>query len=192
MAVEVVRLLAMAHSSLVSPHGRPGTGITVSSFPCALCFLLCPLLSLCLSLSPLGPHSGSVHSPPSMATSSCLFPPVGCLLSPFRSSSCLLPSRHCPLSASPCFCHFSCPPSPLPAPLLPAVPLRHTAQQETNHTIAASTSAMKQMSELLRGCSRVCFPGGWSGAGAAAGLGRTHGADYEGLTGTLRWAPWGY
>ncbi|XP_032981916.1 t-SNARE domain-containing protein 1 isoform X8 [Rhinolophus ferrumequinum] len=30
----------------------------------------------------------------------------------------------------------------------------HTAQQETNHTIAASTSAMKQMSELLRGCSR--------------------------------------
>ncbi|XP_034524577.1 t-SNARE domain-containing protein 1 isoform X2 [Ailuropoda melanoleuca] len=30
----------------------------------------------------------------------------------------------------------------------------HTAQQETNKTIAASTSAMRQMTELLRGCSR--------------------------------------
>ncbi|XP_019513419.1 PREDICTED: t-SNARE domain-containing protein 1 isoform X9 [Hipposideros armiger] len=30
----------------------------------------------------------------------------------------------------------------------------HTEQQETNHTISASTRAMKQMSELLQGCSR--------------------------------------
>ncbi|XP_025726988.1 t-SNARE domain-containing protein 1 isoform X3 [Callorhinus ursinus] len=30
----------------------------------------------------------------------------------------------------------------------------HTAQQETNKTIAASTSALRQMSALLRGCSR--------------------------------------
>ncbi|XP_040481567.1 t-SNARE domain-containing protein 1 isoform X5 [Ursus maritimus] len=30
----------------------------------------------------------------------------------------------------------------------------HTAQQETNKTIAASTSTMRQMTELLRGCSR--------------------------------------
>ncbi|XP_035887360.1 t-SNARE domain-containing protein 1 isoform X2 [Phyllostomus discolor] len=30
----------------------------------------------------------------------------------------------------------------------------HTAQQETNRTVAASTGAVKQMSELLRGCSR--------------------------------------
>lgn len=30
----------------------------------------------------------------------------------------------------------------------------HTAQQETNHTISTSTSAVKQMSELLRGCSQ--------------------------------------
>uniref|UniRef100_A0A3Q2HKY3 t-SNARE domain containing 1 n=1 Tax=Equus caballus TaxID=9796 RepID=A0A3Q2HKY3_HORSE len=32
--------------------------------------------------------------------------------------------------------------------------LRHSAQQETNSTVAASTSAVKQMTELLRGCSR--------------------------------------
>ncbi|XP_014643423.1 PREDICTED: t-SNARE domain-containing protein 1 isoform X6 [Ceratotherium simum simum] len=30
----------------------------------------------------------------------------------------------------------------------------HSVQQETNSTVAASTSAVKQMSELLRGCSR--------------------------------------
>ncbi|XP_070487261.1 t-SNARE domain-containing protein 1 isoform X32 [Equus przewalskii] len=30
----------------------------------------------------------------------------------------------------------------------------HSAQQETNSTVAASTSAVKQMTELLRGCSR--------------------------------------
>ncbi|KAM5314401.1 t-SNARE domain-containing protein 1 isoform 3-T3 [Glossophaga mutica] len=30
----------------------------------------------------------------------------------------------------------------------------HTAQQETNRTVAASTGAVRQMSELLRGCSR--------------------------------------
>ncbi|XP_072805933.1 t-SNARE domain-containing protein 1 isoform X6 [Vicugna pacos] len=30
----------------------------------------------------------------------------------------------------------------------------HAAQQETNQTVAASTSALKQMAELLRGCSR--------------------------------------
>ncbi|XP_067568851.1 t-SNARE domain-containing protein 1 isoform X6 [Pseudorca crassidens] len=30
----------------------------------------------------------------------------------------------------------------------------HTVQQQTNHAIAASTSALKQMAELLRGCSR--------------------------------------
>nr|XP_053785905.1 t-SNARE domain-containing protein 1 isoform X6 [Desmodus rotundus] len=30
----------------------------------------------------------------------------------------------------------------------------HTAQQETNRTVAASASAVKQVSELLRGCSR--------------------------------------
>nr|XP_045751736.1 t-SNARE domain-containing protein 1 isoform X3 [Mirounga angustirostris] len=32
----------------------------------------------------------------------------------------------------------------------------HTVQQETNKTIAASTSALRQMSALLRGCSREC------------------------------------
>ncbi|XP_007464687.1 PREDICTED: t-SNARE domain-containing protein 1 [Lipotes vexillifer] len=30
----------------------------------------------------------------------------------------------------------------------------HTVQQQTNHAIAASTSALKQVAELLRGCSR--------------------------------------
>nr|XP_058898546.1 t-SNARE domain-containing protein 1 isoform X1 [Kogia breviceps] len=30
----------------------------------------------------------------------------------------------------------------------------HTVQQQTNHAITASTSALKQMAELLRGCSR--------------------------------------
>ncbi|KAM9050784.1 t-SNARE domain-containing protein 1 isoform 2-T3 [Megaptera novaeangliae] len=30
----------------------------------------------------------------------------------------------------------------------------HTVQQQTNHAIAASASALKQMAELLRGCSR--------------------------------------
>ncbi|KAJ8778050.1 hypothetical protein J1605_013910 [Eschrichtius robustus] len=36
---------------------------------------------------------------------------------------------------------------------------RHTVQQQTNHAIAASASALKQMAELLRGCSRVCSLG---------------------------------
>uniref|UniRef100_A0A8C0PMZ9 t-SNARE coiled-coil homology domain-containing protein n=1 Tax=Canis lupus familiaris TaxID=9615 RepID=A0A8C0PMZ9_CANLF len=33
----------------------------------------------------------------------------------------------------------------------------HAAQQETNKTVAASTGAVKQMTELLRGCSRECL-----------------------------------
>lgn len=36
---------------------------------------------------------------------------------------------------------------------------RHTVQQQTNHAVAASASALKQMAELLRGCSRVCSLG---------------------------------
>ena len=41
----------------------------------------------------------------------------------------------------------------------PSARLRHTAQQETNRTVAASASTVKQVSELLRGCSRVRLAG---------------------------------
>lgn len=52
---------------------------------------------------------------------------------------------------------------------------RHTVQQQTNHAVAASASALKQMAELLRGCSRVCSlgpRGGETDADHAAARGR--------------------
>lgn len=83
----------------------------------------------------------------------------------------------CPLSflcPAPCFlgsplppwpCPLCCPPfrvaPPFCIPVLPRLlpvsvpsPPSHAAQQETNQTVVASTSALKQTAELLRGCSR--------------------------------------
>lgn len=52
-------------------------------------------------------------------------------------------------------------PPPFCIPVLPRLlpvsvpsPPSHAAQQETNQTVVASTSALKQTAELLRGCSR--------------------------------------
>lgn len=97
-----------------------------------------------------------------------------CSLSPLHDSSFPV---HFPVP--PRARHLPCCPS-VSSPLSAARPLvfsplhthsRHTVQQQTNHAIAASTSALKQMAELLRGCSRVCSLGAGGGQGPGRGWG---------------------
>ena len=121
--------------------------------------------------------------PPPLPPPSRVRPSLGLSL---RPSSRLLPSSSARLLPS---CALSCP-SASPAPAVPPFcvippfccpppvfsPLhthpRHTVQQQTNHAIAASASALKQMAELLRGCPRVCSLGAGGGRGPGPGVGR--------------------
>lgn len=108
--------------------------------------LFCSLpLSFLLALLPLFLH---------------VSPPLS-VLSPLSASPCL--SVTLPSILGPCSLSSLLPPRPSSTCTLSH--LRHSAQQETNSTVAASTSAVKQMTELLRGCSRVRFLeiGGWGG-----------------------------
>lgn len=181
------------HAGVMGAVGRPPQSkltpviLSLLPHPCRCLLHLWVCLSVCLWASDPRPLpwlpscvSGSVFpagSPapvPSSATCDpCLpAPAFVCLVTSVLPGPSLWPS----------------PPSVPPCPLSSLAPtlacLRHTAQQETNKTIAASTSTMRQMTELLRGCSRVCGPGGRGGL--EGGRGRRPGAG-----GLWQGGPWG-
>lgn len=116
-----------------------------ASNPCPLPW---PLSLVPLALSFLG------FSPPVFSFTTRVSCP------PLPLPSCVWPPFRCPcphfLSVSP---SVRAGPAPTPTPSW----LSHVAQQGTNKTVAASASALKQMAELLRGCSRVGGPGGRGG-----------------------------
>lgn len=113
----------------------------------------------------------------------CLAFPVLCAApSPHEPLPTLLPAVSPPFPAAP-------PPSSPPAPS--CLPPRHTVQQETNRTVAASASALKQTAELLRGCPRVRSRGleGGRGPGRGWGGGCRVAARAESAGSTVCWAP---
>ena len=134
--------------------------------------------------------SSTPHLPPCVAPSRLPLPgPVhsGCSAWPPPP-----PTSPCPPCCLLCHCPFLLPlPHLLPMPPR-ARPTRHTVQQETNRTIAASAGALKQTAELLRGCPQV-RPRDWRAAGAWA-EGRAKDAEHaaaraECAGSTIRWAP---
>lgn len=111
-----------------------------------------------------------------------------CLASPVLTPP---PMSPCPPCCLLCHRPFLLP-LPHPLPLHPrASPPRHTVQQETNRTIAASASALKQTAELLRGCPRVRSRGreGGGGPGRGWGEGCCVAARAESAGSTVCWAP---
>lgn len=186
------------------PHAHlPLSPLTPVSLSVSLCFPPCsgPSGSLCF---PFSSFSVAVSRPsvpfvifPCAIVSFCFrlcFLPVSCL-------SCCLISACLP---GPCLSLCCLPLIPTPGPLSALVLSllcsgscsgpRHTTQQETNRTIAASASTVKQMSELLHGSCPVCSRGNLGpavGRGgqpcAHDGEGTWQGARHRRLTRRLAW-----
>lgn len=127
--------------------------------------------------------SSTPHLPPPVASPCPPLPGPVCVSSllsvPFplpgfsHPVRCSLPPRAPAHPAACCVIPLSCCPCPVFSPCThrARLPPRHTVQQETNRTIAASASALKQTAELLRGCPQVRSRGPEGGGGLGTGWG---------------------